>query len=105
MIKVHATAETRSHIMQLVDVYRARIVDVAPDSLMVEVTGTEDKIDSLLDVLRPYGVIEACARPGAMARGGARTPRSGPRRGPAGPDAANRPEAGQTMQCGSPPER
>ena len=76
MIKVHATAETRSHIMQLVDVYRARIVDVAPDSLMVEVTGTEDKIDSLLDVLRPYGVIEA-VRTGrvAMARGAARTPR------------------------------
>jgi hypothetical protein len=43
---------------------------------MVEVTGTEDKIDSLLDVLRPYGVIEA-VRTGrvAMARGGARTPR------------------------------
>jgi len=62
--------------MQLVDVYRARIVDVAPDSLMVEVTGTEDKIDSLLDVLRPYGVIEA-VRTGrvAMARGGARAPR------------------------------
>jgi len=76
MIKVQATAETRSHIMQLVDVYRARIVDVAPDSLMVEVTGTEDKIDSLLDVLRPYGVIEA-VRTGrvAMARGGPRTPR------------------------------
>jgi len=76
MIKVRATADTRSAIMQLVDVYRARIVDVAPDSLMVEVTGTEDKIDSLLEVLRPYGVIEA-VRTGrvAMARGGARTPR------------------------------
>jgi acetolactate synthase-1/3 small subunit len=74
MIKVHASPDTRSHIMQLVDVYRARIVDVATDSLMVEVTGTEDKIDSLLDVLRPYGVIEA-VRTGrvAMARGGART--------------------------------
>ncbi|MBP1603609.1 MAG: acetolactate synthase, small subunit [Acidobacteria bacterium] len=75
MIKVQATAETRSHIMQLVDVYRARIVDVAPDSLMVEVTGTEDKIDSLLDVLRPYGVIEAVRTRVAMARGGARAPR------------------------------
>jgi len=76
MIKVAATPDTRSHIMQLVDVYRARIVDVAPDSLMVEVTGTEDKIDSLLDVLRPYGVMEA-VRTGrvAMARGGPRTPR------------------------------
>jgi acetolactate synthase I/III small subunit len=77
MIKVTATPETRSHIMQLVDVYRARIVDVAPDSLMIEVTGTEDKIDSLLDVLRPYGVIEA-VRTGrvAMARGNTRAPRT-----------------------------
>ncbi len=77
MIKVQTTAETRSHIMQLVDVYRARIVDVSPDSLMVEVTGAEDKIDSLLDVLRPYGVLEA-VRTGrvAMARGAARTPRA-----------------------------
>ncbi|MFO7691868.1 MAG: acetolactate synthase small subunit [Vicinamibacterales bacterium] len=77
MIKVQTTAETRSHIMQLVDVYRARIVDVSPGSLMVEVTGTEDKIDSLLDVLRPYGVLEA-VRTGrvAMARGEARTPRA-----------------------------
>jgi acetolactate synthase-1/3 small subunit len=76
MLKVTATPETRSHIMQLVDVYRGRIVDVAPDSLMIEVTGTEDKIDSLLDVLRPYGVLEA-VRTGrvAMARGNPRTPR------------------------------
>ena len=44
--------------MQLVDVYRARIVDVSPESLVIETTGTEDKIDSLLEVLRPYGVIE-----------------------------------------------
>jgi hypothetical protein len=42
--------------MQLVDVYRARIVDVSPESLVIETTGTEDKIDSLLEVLRPYGV-------------------------------------------------
>ena len=39
--------------MQLVDVYRARIVDVSPESLVIETTGTEDKIDSLLEVLRP----------------------------------------------------
>ena len=56
--------------MQLVDVYRARIVDVSPESLVIETTGTEDKIDSLLEVLRPYGVIEM-VRTGrvAMARG------------------------------------
>jgi acetolactate synthase I/III small subunit len=57
-------------VMQLVDVYRARIIDVSPESLVIETTGTEDKIDSLLEVLRPYGVMEM-VRTGriAMARG------------------------------------
>ncbi len=70
LIKVAATGEARTHVMQLVDVYRARIVDVSPESLVIETTGTEDKIDSLLEVLRPYGVIEM-VRTGrvAMARG------------------------------------
>ena len=70
MIKVAASAESRTHIMQLVDVFRARVVDVAPDSLIIEITGTEDKIDGLLEVLRPYGVMEM-VRTGrvAMSRG------------------------------------
>jgi acetolactate synthase I/III small subunit len=57
-------------VLQLVDVYRARIVDVSPESLVIEQTGTEDKIDSLVEVLRPYGVVEM-VRTGrvAMARG------------------------------------
>jgi acetolactate synthase-1/3 small subunit len=56
--------------MQLVCVFRARVVDVAPDSLIIEITGTEDKIDGLLEVLKPYGVMEM-VRTGrvAMARG------------------------------------
>src|SRR5499425_3068623 len=58
MIKVAATGDARTQVMQLVDVYRSRIVDVSPESLVIETTGTEDKIDSLLEVLRPYGVIE-----------------------------------------------
>ena len=58
MIKVSATGDARTQVMQLVDVYRARIVDVSPETLVIETTGTEDKIDSLLEVLRPYGVIE-----------------------------------------------
>src|ERR1700691_1550700 len=58
LIKVASTGEVRPHVMQLVDVYRARVVDVRPDSLIIEATGTEDKIDSLLEVLRPFGVIE-----------------------------------------------
>jgi acetolactate synthase I/III small subunit len=70
MIKVAATAEARPHLMQLVEVFRARVVDVAPESLVIEITGTEEKIDGLLQVLRPYGVVEM-VRTGrvAMTRG------------------------------------
>jgi acetolactate synthase-1/3 small subunit len=70
MIKVAADASSRVAIMQLVSVFRARVVDVAPESLVIETTGTEDKIDRLLNVLRPYGVLEM-VRTGrvAMARG------------------------------------
>ena len=70
MIKVSATPETRTHIMQLVDVFRARVIDVAPDSVIIETTGTEDKIEGLVEVLKQYGVIEM-VRTGcvAMARG------------------------------------
>jgi acetolactate synthase-1/3 small subunit len=52
-------------------VFRARVVDVAPESLIIEVSGTVDKIDGLLEVLRPFGVLEM-ARSGriSMTRGG-----------------------------------
>lgn len=70
LIKVKATASTRSEIMQLVDIFRANIVDVAPDSLTVEVTGDQDKIGSLTNLLRGFGIREM-ARTGriAMVRG------------------------------------
>ena len=70
LIKVATSVASRSQVMQLVDVFRARIVDVAPESLVVEITGTEDKIEGLLEMLRPFGVIEV-ARTGrlAMTRG------------------------------------
>ncbi len=58
MIKVAADEHSRTHLMQLVTVFRARVVDVAPESMVIEITGTEDKIDGLLEVLRPYGVLE-----------------------------------------------
>jgi len=72
LIKVKATASTRSEIIQTVDIFRANIVDVSPDSLMVEVTGDEDKVNSLLDLLRGFGIREI-ARTGriALTRGGA----------------------------------
>src|SRR5947207_13444958 len=70
LIKVAVSGESRTHVMQLVDVYRARVVDVSADSLVVETTGTEDKIESLVEVLRPFGIIEI-VRTGliAMVRG------------------------------------
>jgi len=58
MIKVAATHDARSHVLELASVFRARVVDVSPESLTIEITGAEDKIDGLLEVLRPYGVIE-----------------------------------------------
>jgi len=58
MIKVAARHEARSHVLELASVFRARVVDVAPESLTIEITGVEDKIDGLLEVLRPYGVLE-----------------------------------------------
>ncbi len=75
IIKVAAGAEQRGQVMQLVNVFRARVVDVANDSLIIETTGTEDKIDGLVDVLRPFGIIEM-VRTGtvAMARGPAALP-------------------------------
>ena len=77
MIRVAATAAQRSHIMDLVDVFRAKVVDVSPDSMMIEITGTDDKIDGLLHVLEGYGVLEmvrtgrVAMRRGAKAAAGA----------------------------------
>jgi len=58
LIKVKATASTRSEIMQIVDIFRANIVDVGPNSLTVEVTGDEEKVNSLLGLLRDFGIKE-----------------------------------------------
>lgn len=58
LIKVHATPTTRSEIIQLVDIFRAHIVDVSPQSLVIEITGEEDKINALYNLLRPFGVRE-----------------------------------------------
>ncbi len=58
LIKVHATAATRSEIMQLVDIFRANIVDVGPQSLIIEVTGEEEKVTALYDLLKAFGIRE-----------------------------------------------
>jgi acetolactate synthase I/III small subunit len=70
MIKVNATLENRTQVMQIVDVFRARIVDVTNSSFIIEITGDEEKLRSFLEVLRPLGITEM-VRTGvvAMARG------------------------------------
>jgi acetolactate synthase-1/3 small subunit len=70
LIKVQTDHRTRFEIMQLVEVYRAKVVDVCPDSAIIEVTGPESKINSLVDMLKPYGIVEM-VRTGlvAMVRG------------------------------------
>jgi acetolactate synthase-1/3 small subunit len=70
LIKVKAASATRSEIIEIADIFRANIVDVASDSLTIEITGDEDKINSMLKLLKGFGVREI-ARTGriAMVRG------------------------------------
>lgn len=70
LIKVRADASTRAQVLQICDVFRAHVVDIAPDALILEITGTEDKIQSLVEVLRPFGILEmVCTGRVAMTRG------------------------------------
>ena len=71
LIKVRANTQTRNEVIQLVSIFRANIIDVAPDSLVIEVTGDEEKIESLYEMLKTFGVLEVM-RTGrvAMVRGG-----------------------------------
>lgn len=66
LIKVHVTSATRSEIIQIVDIFRAKIVDVAGDSMTIEATGDEEKIDSLYSLLKKFGIKEL-ARTGRIA--------------------------------------
>jgi acetolactate synthase-1/3 small subunit len=66
LVKVKADATTRGEVMKVCDVFRARVVDVGPEALVAEITGTAEKIDGLVDVLRPFGVLEM-VRTGAVA--------------------------------------
>jgi acetolactate synthase-1/3 small subunit len=70
LVKVRADAAGRAEIAQLAEIFRAKIVDVGPDSVVVEVTGDEEKIDGLVELLRPKGILEM-VRTGriAMVRG------------------------------------
>jgi len=89
MIRVATTHDGRSHVLELANVFRARVVDVAPESLTLEITGAEDKIDGLLELLRPYGVLEM-VRTGIVAM----------RRGSKSADAASPAESTATSAAG-----
>ncbi len=58
LMKVTATGSSRSEIRELVEIFRGRIVDVSPGHVMVEISGQERKIESFIDLIRPYGILE-----------------------------------------------
>ncbi len=70
LVKVKASADNRSEIMQIVEIFRAKIIDVSKTMLVIEVTGTREKVVAIMKLLRPFGIVEL-VRTGrvAMSRG------------------------------------
>ncbi len=58
LIKVNTEPDFRPEILEIVDIFRAKIVDVSPKSLVIEITGTTAKLEAMEELLRPYGIIE-----------------------------------------------
>jgi len=58
LVKVKADLATRSHVLETVNLFRAKVVDVAPDAVTIEATGTADKLEALIRVLEPFGIKE-----------------------------------------------
>ncbi len=58
LVKVAATRDTRSHILETVQLFRAKVVDVAPDAVTIEATGNTGKLQAMLKVLEPFGIKE-----------------------------------------------
>lgn len=70
LVKVHAAPEMRSQIIQINEIYKAKTVDLSPETMILEITGDPDKLDAFLKVIQPYGILEM-QRTGvtALARG------------------------------------
>jgi acetolactate synthase-1/3 small subunit len=66
LVRVEATQETRAEVLRMVDIFRARVIDVGPKSYVLELTGDKDKITAFLEILKPMGIKEI-ARTGAVA--------------------------------------
>ena len=73
LVKVRTCSDTRSDIVQIANIFRARVIDMSPGSITLEITGESDKTSALIELLAEYGVMEIC-RTGAVAIGrGAKT--------------------------------
>jgi acetolactate synthase-1/3 small subunit len=66
LIKVHAGAQQRNEIILLVEMFRGRVVDISPDTLLIEISGQERKIETFIELMRPYDIVEL-ARTGRIA--------------------------------------
>ena len=66
LVKVTSPAPSRSEIIQISDIFRAKIIDVAPESLTMEITGPTEKVDAFINMLEPFGIVKI-ARTGAIA--------------------------------------
>jgi acetolactate synthase-1/3 small subunit len=66
LVKVRADVKTRPEVLQIADIFRAKIVNLSPDSLIIEATGDDEKVTALLGLLEPFGILEL-ARTGRLA--------------------------------------
>ncbi len=100
LVRVHAPPAQRAAIMQVADIFRAKIVDVARRSMVIEVTGDEDKVSAMVELLREFGIIEV-VRTGkiAMARGSKQTT-GGMRCGESAVRSGRRFESPEEFACG-----
>src|SRR5215217_6410320 len=66
LVTVNCNAEKRREVVEIVELFRGKVVDVAPESIMIELAGTEDKIEAFVDLMKPYGIAQL-ARTGVIA--------------------------------------
>lgn len=66
LIKIQVPSDKRIEISLLVETFRGRVIDITPETMMIEISGTEDKIEAFITLMRPYGIIEL-ARTGRIA--------------------------------------
>src|SRR5690348_4556138 len=58
LVKVKVDAKSRAEVMQITDIFRAKIVDVQPESLTIEITGDEGKVEKMIELMKPFGILD-----------------------------------------------